>query len=186
MKMVKLLIISSILFLFLSCKEKNKEQEPKLISSQSKILTRKKTSELNQVKEELQTVKESGLEGKKFYFLKKDKDEQHILEIFPQYSGDFEMKKYLFKDRIFIDGGNVMEPTEWNVQKILKKDSIIKYIINLIENNKIIDTLNLIYRQKKGLIYHTVRKGYDPIILIDSSYIKSVKTEEIKYKRDDE
>ena len=124
------------------------------------------------------------MEGKKFYFLKKNEDDQLILETFPQYPSDFEMKKYLFKERIFIDGGNVMEPSEWNVQKILKKDSIIKYIINMIENNKIIDTLNLIYNQKKGLLYHKVRKEYKPIVLIDSFYMQNIKI--IKVKLDDE
>ena len=160
MKTIKLLTISIILAHSVSCKEaKNQNNKHNQMPRQTIIQVRK-----------------SGLEGKKFYVLERGNQGGLILMKFPQYTGDFEMKKYIFTDNMFIDGINIMEPSKWNIQKIYKKqDSIITYIVNMSENNELIDTLHFIYNKKKGILSHRVKKGFNPIVLIDSSKNAQIK-----------
>lgn len=174
MNQVKLLIISALLLFCFSCKT-NEKSEKKEGNTTLKLVNLKNKPTIQEKKvKKLKEVKSSGLEGKKFYFLSKDKEAELILEKYPQYPGDFEMKKYIFRKDVFIDGDNVMEPSEWNVLKIFKRDSVMRYILSMKGNNELIDTLNLIYSVNKGLLRHNIKDN--SIILIDSIKSNNIKT----------
>ena len=183
MKKVKLLSIS-IFLLLQSCitNNKNTTESNTVQSLEDSILIADSLKREAMIQADILSNNE--LVGKKFYFLEKDKRGNLFLEKFPQYEGDFEMPKIIFKRDTFIDGSNVMEGSEWRYVKITKKDSVLQYIVKMIENEENCDTLNFIYNKKNGLLYQKI-KDYPFIILIDSAYSNTIKVKNV-YFNDDE
>ena len=173
MKKVKLLSIS-IFLLLQSCitNNKNTTESNTVQSLEDSILIADSLKREAMIQADILSNNE--LVGKKFYYLEKDKRGNLFLEKFPQYEGDFEMPKYTFKKDVFINGNNVMEDSEWRYVKITKKDSVLQYIVKMIENEENCDTLNFIYNKKNGLLYQKI-KDYPFIILIDSAYSNTMK-----------
>jgi len=124
------------------------------------------------------------LAGKKFYYLEKDKTGTLILKKYPQFEGDFEMQKIVFTDSMLIDGWNVMEPSEWYVSKIIQKDTILSYYVNMEPFGSAKDTFRLQYDKEKGKLYVFVENNI--ITLIDSLYSDRVKIKNVKVKLDDD
>ena len=123
------------------------------------------------------------LAGKKFYYLEKDKTGTLILKKYPQFEGDFEMQKIIFTDSMLIDGWNVMEPSKWYVSKIIQKDTILSYYVNMEPFGSAKDTFRLQYDKEKGKLYMFVENN--TITLIDSLYSDRVKIKNVKVKLDD-
>jgi len=124
------------------------------------------------------------LAGKKFYYLEKDKTGTLILKKYPQFEGDFEMQKIIFTDSMLIDGWNVMEPSEWYVSKIIQKDTILSYYVNMEPFGSAKDTFRLQYDKEKGKLYMFVENNI--ITLIDSLYSDRVKIKNVKVKLEDD
>ena len=183
MKKVKLLSIS-IFLLLQSCitNNKNTTESNTVQSLEDSILIADSLKREAMIQADILSNNE--LVGKKFYYLEKDKRGNLFLEKFPQYEGDFEMPKYTFKKDVFINGNNVMEGSEWKYIKITKKDSVLQYIVKMIENEENCDTLNFIYNKNNGLLYQKI-KDYPLIILIDSAYSNTIKVKNV-YFNDDE
>ncbi|MFK8269430.1 hypothetical protein [Capnocytophaga cynodegmi] len=168
MKIIKLLSISFLL-LFQCCKTKPKKDESILVNKQKLV---------QDTVQNLNTSFQNELENKKFYFLEREEKGDFVLKKYPQYSGDFEMPKYVFKQNTFINGNNVMEVSEWNILKISKKDSLLQYILNMKENKENYDTLNLIYNQKTGFLTQKM-KNFSSVVLIDSLHSNKIKSIDI-------
>jgi len=180
MRTINLLSISFfIAIFFISCKEIKKIESADIVDQQKSIEKKQDNNSLKETVQEFVVVTKSGLEGKKFYFIRENTDKEFILF---RYSDDFEMKKYIFNKNKFINGNNVMEPSEWKVIEIAKQNSKIRYVVSMIGNNELIDTLNFDYNLTKGILKHTIRKGYKPITLIDSSKINTIKIVEKKFE----
>ena len=183
MKKVKLLSIS-IFLLLQSCitNNKNTTESNTVQSLEDSILIAGSLKREAMIQADILSNNE--LVGKKFYYLEKDKRGNLFLEKFPQYVGDFEMPKYTFKKDVFINGNNVMEDSEWRYVKITKKDSVLQYIVKMIENEENCDTLNLIYNKKTGIM-RKVFKDHSPVFFIDSVYSNTIKVKNV-YFNDDE
>ena len=123
------------------------------------------------------------MQVKSFYYLEKDKTGTLILKKYPQFEGDFEMQKIVFTDTMLIDGWNVMEPSEWYVSKIIQKDTILSYYVNMEPFGSAKDTFRLQYDKEKGKLYMFVENN--TITLIDSLYSDRVKIKNVKVKLDD-
>lgn len=170
--MAKQLFISIFLIiLLLGCNGINKQRIDSKNEESNIELSEHRNA--NKVIRNFQKVKKSGLEDKKFYFLKEGGNRKLVLIKYPQFSGDFEMEKYIFKNNKFIDGNNVMEPTEYNINEILKNDSIIRYVLSMVGNPTSIDTFDFKYNTKKNLLYRIWKKN-PPTVLIDSIYSNEV------------
>ncbi len=70
-----------------------------------------------------------------------------------------------------------MESYDWTIMSKTKKNSIIRYIVNLSENQNIVDTLFFEYDSLQGFLYQTSnmkRINY----FIDSCQIKNVRIQD--------
>lgn len=114
-----LLLISFLLVIMYSCKNTNSNDK----------IEQAKDSIVNIASDDI--ILNNPLAGKKFYYLEKDKTGTLILKKYPQFEDDFEMQKIIFTDSMLIDGWNVMEPSEWYVSKIIQKDTILSYYVNI-------------------------------------------------------
>ena len=156
-----LLFISLLLVVMYSCKNTNSNDK----------IEQAKDSIVNIASDDI--VLNNPLAGKKFYYLEKDKTGTLILKKYPQFEGDFEMQKIIFTDSMLIDGWNVMEPSEWYVSKIIQKDTILSYYVNMEPFGSAKDTFRLQYDKEKGKLYMFVENN--TITLIDSLYSDRVK-----------
>ena len=156
-----LLFISLLLMVMYSCKNTNSNDK----------IEQAKNSIVNIASDAI--VLNNPLAGKKFYYLEKDKTGTLILKKYPQFEGDFEMQKIIFTDSMLIDGWNVMEPSEWYVSKIIQKDTILSYYVNMEPFGSAKDTFRLQYDKEKGKLYMFVENN--TITLIDSLYSDRVK-----------
>ena len=156
-----LLLISLLLVVMYSCKNTNSNDK----------IEQAKDSIVNIASDDI--VLNNPLAGKKFYYLEKDKTGTLILKKYPQFEGDFEMQKIIFTDSMLIDGWNVMEPSEWYVSKIIQKDTILSYYVNMEPFGSAKDTFRLQYDKEKGKLYMFVENN--TITLIDSLYSDRVK-----------
>lgn len=134
-----------------------------------------------EVLREMQVVSETELDGKTFYYLENNSLNELILK---RFEDDFEMKKYIFESDRFINGKNVMEPSEWDVIKKSKRDSSFIYIVSMIGNDDWVDTLRFQLWPSKGFLFRTIREGVEPIILIDSEKTFNVKIIQMDSKYD--
>ena len=167
-----LLLISLLLVVMYSCKNTNSNDK----------IEQAKDSIVNIASDDI--VLNNPLAGKKFYYLEKDKTGTLILKKYPQFEGDFEMQKIIFTDSMLIDGWNVMEPSEWYVSKIIQKDTILSYYVNMEPFGSAKDTFRLQYDKEKGKLYMFVENNI--ITLIDSLYSDRVKIKNVKVKLDDD
>ena len=167
-----LLLISLLLVVMYSCKNTNSNDK----------IEQAKDSIVNITSDDI--VLNNPLAGKKFYYLEKDKTGTLILKKYPQFEGDFEMQKIIFTDSMLIDGWNVMEPSEWYVSKIIQKDTILSYYVNMEPFGSAKDTFRLQYDKEKGKLYMFVENN--TITLIDSLYSDRVKIKNVKVKLDDD
>ena len=117
------------------------------------------------------------LSGKKFYYLEKDKTGTLILKKYPQFEGDFEMQKIIFTDSMLIDGWNVMEPSEWKIERVSQQDSLLIYHLQMMYYPETQETFKFNYNEKKGILYRKLsRENRDTtFILIDSLKSNSVR-----------
>lgn len=111
------------------------------------------------------------LDGKTFYYLDKSSSDDLVLNL---YEDEFEMKKYVFEPGKFIDGENIMEPSEWNVIEKTKVDSTFTLVVSMIGNDELVDTLRFQLCPSKGFLYHIIGESFEPIILIDSKSVCNV------------
>ena len=167
-----LLLISLLLVVMYSCKNTNSNDK----------IEQAKDSIVNIASDDI--VLNNPLVGKKFYYLEKDKTGTLILKKYPQFEDDFEMQKIIFTDSMLIDGWNVMEPSEWYVSKIIQKDTILSYYVNMEPFGSAKDTFRLQYDKEKGKLYMFVENNI--ITLIDSLYSDRVKIKNVKVKLDDD
>ena len=167
-----LLLISLLLVVMYSCKNTNSNDK----------IEQAKDSIVNIASDDI--VLNNPLAGKKFYYLEKDKTGTLILKKYPQFEDDFEMQKIIFTDSMLIDGWNVMEPSEWYVSKIIQKDTILSYYVNMEPFGSAKDTFRLQYDKEKGKLYMFVENN--TITLIDSLYSDRVKIKNVKVKLDDD
>ena len=167
-----LLLISLLLVVMYSCKNTNSNDK----------IEQAKDSIVNIASDDI--VLNNPLAGKKFYYLEKDKTGTLILKKYPQFEGDFEMQKIIFTDSMLIDGWNVMEPSEWYVSKIIQKDTILSYYVNMEPFGSAKDTFRLQYDKEKGKLYMFVENNI--ITLIDSLYSDRVKIKNVKVKLEDD
>ena len=117
------------------------------------------------------------LAGKKFYYLDKEEDGELTLSIFPYLEDDYDMAKIIFTDSMLIDGRNVMEPSEWKIERVSQQDSLLIYHLQMMENPENQKTFYFYYNEKKGILYRKLyRKDRDTtFILIDSLKSNSVR-----------
>ena len=167
-----LLFISLLLMVMYSCKNTNSNDK----------IEQAKNSIVNIASDAI--VLNNPLAGKKFYYLEKDKTGTLILKKYPQFEGDFEMQKIIFTDSMLIDGWNVMEPSEWYVSKIIQKDTILSYYVNMEPFGSAKDTFRLQYDKEKGKLYMFVENN--TITLIDSLHSDKVKIKNVRVKLDDD
>ena len=114
------------------------------------------------------------LAGKKFYYLdKKEENGELRLLIYPYLEDDYDMAKIIFTDSMLIDGWNIMEPSEWKIERVSQQDSLLIYHLQMMENPETQKTFYFNYNEKKGILY---RKDRDTTyILIDSLKSNSVR-----------
>ena len=117
------------------------------------------------------------LAGKKFYYLDKEEDGELTLSIFPYLEDDYDMAKIIFTDSMLIDGRNVMEPSEWKIERVSQQDSLLIYHLQMMYYPETQDTFYFNYNEKKGILYRKLyRKDRDTtFILIDSLKSNSVR-----------
>ena len=117
------------------------------------------------------------LAGKKFYYLDKEEDGELTLSIFPYLEDDYDMAKIIFTDSMLIDGRNVMEPSEWKIERVSQQDSLLIYHLQIMYYPETQDTFYFNYNEKKGILYRKLyRKDRDTtFILIDSLKSNSVR-----------
>ena len=117
------------------------------------------------------------LAGKKFYYLDKEEDGELTLSIFPYLEDDYDMAKIIFTDSMLIDGWNVMEPSEWKIERVSQQDSLLIYHLQMMYYPETQDTFYFNYNEKKGILYRKLyRKDRDTtFILIDSLKSNSVR-----------
>ena len=114
------------------------------------------------------------LANKKFYYLdKKEENGELRLLIYPYLEDDYDMAKIIFTDSMLIDGWNVMEPSEWKIERVSQQDSLLIYHVQMMYYPETQDTFYFNYNEKKGILY---RKDRDTTyILIDSLKSNSVR-----------
>ena len=113
------------------------------------------------------------LAGKKFYYLDKEENGELTLSIFPYLEDDYDMAKIIFTDSMLIDGWNVMEPSEWKIERVSQQDSLLIYHLQMMDYPETQKTFYFNYNEKKGILY---RKDRDTTyILIDSLKSNSVR-----------
>ena len=114
------------------------------------------------------------LAGKKFYYLdKKEENGELRLLIYPYLEDDYDMAKIIFTDSMLIDGWNIMEPSEWKIERVSQQDSLLIYHLQMMYYPETQDTFYFNYNEKKGILY---RKDRDTTyILIDSLKSNSVR-----------
>ena len=114
------------------------------------------------------------LAGKKFYYLdKKEENGELRLLIYPYLEDDYDMAKIIFTDSMLIDGWNVMEPSEWKIERVSQQDSLLIYHLQMMYYPETQETFKFNYNEKKGILY---RKDRDTTyILIDSLKSNSVR-----------
>ena len=114
------------------------------------------------------------LAGKKFYYLdKKEENGELRLLIYPYLEDDYDMAKIIFTDSMLIDGWNIMEPSEWKIERVSQQDSLLIYYLQMMYYPETQDTFYFNYNEKKGILY---RKDRDTTyILIDSLKSNSVR-----------
>ena len=113
------------------------------------------------------------LAGKKFYYLDKEENGELTLSIFPYLEDDYDMAKIIFTDSMLIDGWNIMEPSEWKIERVSQQDSLLIYYLQMMDYPETQKTFNFNYNEKKGILY---RKDRDTTyILIDSLKSNSVR-----------
>ena len=117
------------------------------------------------------------LAGKKFYYLDKEEDGELTLSIFPYLEDDYDMAKIIFTDSMLIDGRNVMEPSEWKIERVSQQDSLLIYHLQMMDYPETQKKYNFYYNEKKGILYRKLsRKNRDTtFILIDSLKSNSVR-----------
>ena len=114
------------------------------------------------------------LAGKKFYYLdKKEENGELRLLIYPYLEDDYDMAKIIFTDSMLIDGWNIMEPSEWKIERVSQQDSLLIYHLQMMYYPETQETFYFNYNEKKGILY---RKDRDTtFILIDSLKSNSVR-----------
>ena len=161
-----LLLISLLLVVMYSCKNTNSNDK----------IEQAKDSIVNIASDDI--VLNNPLAGKKFYYLdKKEENGELRLLIYPYLEDDYDMAKIIFTDSMLIDGWNVMEPSEWKIERVSQQDSLLIYHLQMMENPETQKTYNFNYNEKKGILYRKLyRKDRDTtFILIDSLKSNSVR-----------
>ena len=161
-----LLLISLLLVVMYSCKNTNSNDK----------IEQAKDSIVNIASDDI--VLNNPLAGKKFYYLdKKEENGELRLLIYPYLEDDYDMAKIIFTDSMLIDGWNVMEPSEWKIERVSQQDSLLIYYLQMMENPETQDTYYFNYNEKKGILYRKLyRKNRDTtFILIDSLKSNSVR-----------
>jgi len=172
MKIIILIFVGVITFTLLSCKfnpnQDNKKEQLK--PQQDSVVFKKKNVAV------FTDVDKSGLEGRIFYYVEKDKNNEYYASRYPTAfgSGITNMK---FTEKQIIDGYNFMESTVFIVKKIQKKSTYIRYVVSILDNPKSVDTFN--FNKKGRFLIQTTRKGYKSIILIDSLKMRGVEVIDI-------
>ena len=117
------------------------------------------------------------LAGKKFYYLDKEENGELTLSIFPYLEDDYDMAKIIFTDSMLIDGWNVMEPSEWKIERVSQQDSLLIYHLQMMYYPETQETFKFNYNEKKGILYRKLsRQNRDTtFILIDSLKSNSVR-----------
>ena len=118
------------------------------------------------------------LAGKKFYYLdKKEENGELRLLIYPYLEDDYDMAKIIFTDSMLIDGWNIMEPSEWKIERVSQQDSLLIYHLQMMYYPETQETFKFNYNEKKGILYRKLyRKDRDTtFILIDSLKSNSVR-----------
>ena len=117
------------------------------------------------------------LAGKKFYYLDKEENGELTLSIFPYLEDDYDMAKIIFTDSMLIDGWNVMEPSEWKIERVSQQDSLLIYHLQMMYYPETQETFKFNYNEKKGILYIKLsRENRDTtFILIDSLKSNSVR-----------
>ena len=109
----------------------------------------------------------------KLNYLDKEENGELTLSIFPYLEDDYDMAKIIFTDSMLIDGWNVMEPSEWKIERVSQQDSLLIYYLQMMYYPETQDTFYFNYNEKKGILY---RKDRDTTyILIDSLKSNSVR-----------
>ena len=157
-----LLLISLLLVVMYSCKNTNSNDK----------IEQAKDSIVNIASDDI--VLNNPLAGKKFYYLdKKEENGELRLLIYPYLEDDYDMAKIIFTDSMLIDGWNVMEPSEWKIERVSQQDSLLIYHLQMMDYPETQDTFYFNYNEKKGILY---RKDRDTTyILIDSLKSNSVR-----------
>ena len=102
------------------------------------------------------------LAGKKFYYLDKEENGELTLSIYPYLEDDYDMAKIIFTDSMLIDGWNIMEPSEWKIERVSQQDSLLIYHLQMMENPENQKTFYFYYNEKKGILYRKLyRKDRD-------------------------
>ena len=117
------------------------------------------------------------LAGKKFYYLDKEENGELTLSIFPYLEDDYDMAKIIFTDSMLIDGWNIMEPSEWKIERVSQQDSLLIYYLQMMYYPETQETFKFNYNEKKGILYRKLsRENRDTtFILIDSLKSNSVR-----------
>ena len=117
------------------------------------------------------------LAGKKFYYLDKEEDGELTLSIYPYLEDDYDMAKIIFTDSMLIDGWNIMEPSEWKIERVSQQDSLLIYHLQMMYYPETQETFKFNYNEKKGILYRKLsRENRDTtFILIDSLKSNSVR-----------
>ena len=117
------------------------------------------------------------LAGKKFYYLDKEENGELTLSIFPYLEDDYDMAKIIFTDSMLIDGWNIMEPSEWKIERVSQQDSLLIYHLQMMYYPETQETFKFNYNEKKGILYRKLsRENRDTtFILIDSLKSNSVR-----------
>ena len=117
------------------------------------------------------------LAGKKFYYLEKEENGELTLSIYPYLEDDYDMAKIIFTDSMLIDGWNIMEPSEWKIERVSQQDSLLIYYLQMMYYPETQETFKFNYNEKKGILYRKLsRENRDTtFILIDSLKSNSVR-----------
>ena len=161
-----LLLISLLLVVMYSCKNTNSNDK----------IEQAKDSIVNIASDDI--VLNNPLAGKKFYYLdKKEENGELRLLIYPYLEDDYDMAKIIFTDSMLIDGWNVMEPSEWKIERVSQQDSLLIYHLQMMDYPETQKKYNFYYNEKKGILYRKLsRKNRDTtFILIDSLKSNSVR-----------
>ena len=161
---MKLLLISLFLIWVWSCKNvvnNNTEKDPL-----NESLSIESDTKIN-----------NPLANKKFYYLDKEENGELTLSIYPYLEDDYDMAKIIFTDSMLIDGWNIMEPSEWKIERVSQQDSLLIYYLQMMYYPETQETFKFNYNEKKGILYRKLsRENRDTtFILIDSLKSNSVR-----------